>query len=106
MLTDEPPPDFNLAQILPMEDEVTGADLQVIGASFCDPYLLILRDDSSVTVFKTDINGELEELERAGDILDDKWLSGCLYKPQQLDQEPVLCLLNADGGFRVRNALT
>lgn len=64
-----------------MLDEDTGAEPRVISASIVDPYLLLIRDDSSIMVAQIDSNCELEEMEREDDtILSTKWLAGCLYK--------------------------
>lgn len=76
---------LGLSQIIPMLDEVTGAEPRVLSASFADPYLLLIRDDSSIflIVAKVDRNNaeyELEELEKDDEILSStKWLTGCLY---------------------------
>ncbi|KAK1458522.1 CPSF A subunit region [Colletotrichum cuscutae] len=73
--------DLGLSQILPMLDEDTGAEPRVISASIVDPYLLLIRDDSSIMVAQIDSNCELEEMEREDDtFLSTKWLAGCLYK--------------------------
>jgi cleavage and polyadenylation specificity factor subunit 1 len=63
-----------------MLDEETGAEPRVVTASIADPYLLLVRDDSSIFVVKIDNNLELEELDREDDkLLATKWLTGCLY---------------------------
>lgn len=63
-----------------MFDDDTGAEPTIVSASFADPFLLLLRDDSSIFVAHCDDNNELEEIEREDDILlSTKWLSGCLY---------------------------
>jgi cleavage and polyadenylation specificity factor subunit 1 len=72
--------DLGLAQILPMYDDDTGAEPKIISASFADPFLLLLRDDSSIFVAECDDNNELEEIEREDDaLLATRWLAGCLY---------------------------
>ncbi|KAH7391412.1 CPSF A subunit region-domain-containing protein [Cadophora sp. MPI-SDFR-AT-0126] len=72
--------DLGLAQILPMYDEDTGAEPQIVSASFADPFLLLFRDDASIFVAQCDDNNELEEIEREDDaLLATKWLTGCLY---------------------------
>lgn len=73
-------PDLGLSQILPMLDEETGAEPRVVSASIADPYLLLIRDDSSIFVAQIDNNNELEEVEKAdNNLLSTKWLAGCLY---------------------------
>ncbi|TDZ40258.1 Protein cft1 [Colletotrichum spinosum] len=72
--------DLGLSQILPMLDEETGAEPRVISASIADPFLLLIRDDSSIMLAQIDSNNELEEVEKQDDtILATKWLAGCLY---------------------------
>lgn len=72
--------DLGLAQILPMFDDETGAEPKIVSASFADPFVLLLRDDSSIYVAQCDEDNELEELEREDDLLlSTKWLTGCLY---------------------------
>ena len=63
-----------------MLDEDTGAEPRVNSASIADPYLLLVRDDSSVLVAEMGSNLDLEELEKKGKALvTTKWLAGCLY---------------------------
>ena len=63
-----------------MYDEDTGAEPKIVSASFADPFLLLVRDDSSIFVAQCDENNELEEIEREDDgLLTNKWLTGCLY---------------------------
>ncbi|KAF4975163.1 hypothetical protein FZEAL_8018, partial [Fusarium zealandicum] len=72
--------DLGLTQILPMLDEETGAEPRVLSASIADPYLLLIRDDSSVLIAQIDSNNELEEVEKTDASLQNtKWHSGCLY---------------------------
>lgn len=72
--------DLGLTQILPMLDEETGAEPRVISASIADPYLLLIRDDSSVLIAQIDSNNELEEVEKTDNTLQStKWHAGCLY---------------------------
>lgn len=66
--------------ILPMQDEETGAEPRVLHASICDPYLLLIRDDSSAFVAQMNSDDELEEVEKPEGVLTStKWVSGCLY---------------------------
>lgn len=74
-----------------MLDEETGAEPRVVSASIADPYLLLIRDDSSVFVAQIDSNNELEEVEKTGtSLLTTKWLSGCLYTDTKGHFQPVL----------------
>lgn len=99
-----------------MLDEETGAEPRVISASIVDPYLLLLREDSSILVAQITNHNELEELDKEDEtIVSTKWLSGCLYKdsrglfaPVQTDkgtstsESVFLFLLNAIGELHVR----
>lgn len=72
--------DLGLVQILPMLDEETGAEPRVVSSSIADPYLLLIRDDSSVFIAQMDNNNDLEEVEKTDSILQTtKWQAGCLY---------------------------
>ena len=82
-----------------MEDEETGEELRVISANFADPYLLILREDSSVKLFKTSNTGEVEEVE-CDALTSTKWLSVSLYKSPLVSDIFVL-LLEPEGGLHV-----
>ncbi|KAJ0165536.1 Protein cft1 [Colletotrichum tanaceti] len=107
--------DLGLSQILPMLDEETGAEPRVISASITDPYLLLVRDDSSIMIARIDNNCELEEVEKQDDtILSTKWLAGCLYTdttglfaPMQTDkglpegQNTFMFLLSAAGALYI-----
>jgi len=99
-----------------MFDEDTGAEPKIISASFADPFLLLIRDDSSVFVARCDDDNELEELDREDDgLLSTKWLTGCLYAdttgvfaPVQSDkglkasENILMFLLSAGGALHVR----
>jgi len=97
-----------------MLDEETGFDPRVISASIADPYLLLIRDDSSAYVAQMDKNNELEEIEREDKALATaKWLSGCLYhddsglfaeradKEQKTGDAIIMFLLSAAGALYV-----
>ncbi|KAH0559977.1 hypothetical protein GP486_003507, partial [Trichoglossum hirsutum] len=71
--------DLSLSQIIPMFDDVTGAEPKIVSASFADPYLLLVRDDASVLILVSDESGEIEEFDRSEAVLSTQWLSGCLY---------------------------
>ena len=86
-------------QILPMENEETGDELRIINASFADPYLLILREDSSVKIFKASGDGELEDVEASG-LTSTGWLSASLFKSISFT-EIFAFLLTPEGGLHV-----
>lgn len=48
-------------------------------ASFIDPYLVIIRDDSSVLLLQADESGDLDEVSLSSEISSSRWRSGCLY---------------------------
>ncbi|KAH9873554.1 mRNA cleavage and polyadenylation factor subunit [Plenodomus lingam] len=91
--------ELNMDQILPMEDEETGNELRVINASFADPYLLVLREDSSVKILKASGDGELEDLEARG-LSSTKWLSASLFKSATFT-EIFAFLLTPEGGLHI-----
>jgi cleavage and polyadenylation specificity factor subunit 1 len=80
-----------------MLDEETGAEPRVVTASIADPFLLLVRDDSSVCVVEIDNNLELEELEKIDDnLLSTKWLTGCLYE----DTTGIFAKVQSDKGAK------
>ncbi|KAF2874977.1 CPSF A subunit region-domain-containing protein [Massariosphaeria phaeospora] len=91
--------ELNMDQIIPMEDEDSGNELQVINASFADPYLLILRDDSSVKILQASGTGEIEELDCSG-LTSTQWLSASLFRSSALS-EVFAFLLTPEGGLHV-----
>ncbi|KAL1637066.1 mRNA cleavage and polyadenylation factor subunit [Neofusicoccum ribis] len=92
--------ELGLDQILPMEDE-NGSELRIISASFADPYILVIRDDSSVIVLQADANGEMEEIDRGDTLLSTKWLSGCIHQSPSTGDKALAYLLTAEGGLHV-----
>ncbi|KAG9684080.1 protein CFT1, partial [Aureobasidium melanogenum] len=93
--------DLGLSQIFPIIDEETDAELTVVHSSFCDPYLLLLREDSSLQILQVDKSGDLDELERGDAALASKWLSGSVYKSEKTGDKALVFLLNAEGGLAV-----
>lgn len=101
-----------------MLDEETGAEPRVNSASIADPYLLLIRDDSSIYVAQIDDNNELEELEKEDKALvTTKWLTGCLYidtsgvfadevtnKGAKAKESILMFILSASGALHVRMA--
>ena len=94
--------DLGLAQIIPMVDEATDAELKILHSSFADPYLLILRDDSSVSILKAENNGDVEEIDKEAALNATRWISGCLYKSTHPDSGVLAYLLSVEGGLHVR----
>lgn len=99
--------------ILPMQDEETGAEPRVLHASICDPYLLLIRDDSSAFIAQMNSDDELEEVEKPEGVLTStKWVSGCLYADTKgvFGQKAVedgeksifMFMLSSTGSFQVR----
>ena len=79
-----------------MYDDDTGAEPKIVSASFADPFLLLVRDDSSIFVVQCDDNNELEEIEREdGSLLVTKWLTGCLY----VDSTGAFATVQSDKGL-------
>ncbi|RAR15013.1 cleavage and polyadenylation specificity factor subunit a [Stemphylium lycopersici] len=91
--------ELNMDQILPMEDEESGNELNVINASFADPYLLVLREDSTVKIFRATGDGELEDVEATG-LSGTPWLSASLFKSTSFT-EVFAFLSTPEGGLRV-----
>ena len=97
-----------------MTDDTTGAEPKVSSASFADPYVLLLRDDTSILVLKADESGDLDEIEQAKASRKIGWLSGSLYEDSndvlrlETDDETedeagnvLMFLLNTQGGLEV-----
>jgi cleavage and polyadenylation specificity factor subunit 1 len=71
--------DLGLVQIYPVWDEDASDERTVLLASISDPYILIIRDDSSLLVLQADEVGDLDEIPVEGVLRSSKWLSGSLY---------------------------
>ncbi|KAJ5139137.1 uncharacterized protein N7515_003985 [Penicillium bovifimosum] len=71
--------DLGLSQIYPVWDEDTSDERIAVSASFKDPYLVIIRDDSSVLLLQADESGDLDEVSLPTEISSSQWRSGCLY---------------------------
>lgn len=93
-----------MSQIYPVWDEDEGDERFAVSASFADPYLLIIRDDSSVLLLHSDSSGELDELSKTEALLSQSWLCGCLYtdklnvfkKEEDLTEHTYMFLLNQE----------
>ncbi|GAB7363492.1 hypothetical protein MBLNU230_g3763t1 [Neophaeotheca triangularis] len=92
---------LGLVQMIPMTDDETDAELKILHASFCDPYMLVLRDDSSVQVLKAEKSGELEMVEPNNDFASTKWLSACLYSGVLTFNETAAFMLGPEGAFQL-----
>jgi cleavage and polyadenylation specificity factor subunit 1 len=93
-----------------MLDEETGAEPRIISANIVDPYLLLMRDDTSVYIAHIDKNNELEEVEKDDvALVTTKWVSGCLYHDQasifvkgnKAGEDILMFLLSASGALYV-----
>ncbi|KAI6858374.1 protein CFT1 [Hortaea werneckii] len=94
-------PELGLSQIIPMVDEETDAELQVVAVSFSDPYVLVLRDDSSLQVLKIEKSGDVEPLDDSEASKASNWLSGCLYAGDLTGGQCCAFLLSEEGGLSV-----
>ncbi|MCJ1285002.1 mRNA cleavage and polyadenylation factor subunit [Xylographa opegraphella] len=110
--------DLSLAQIFPISEDPTPEDPRIVAASFAEPYVLLLRDDSKTMLLKADDSGELEEVEQ-GDVLSSTaWLSISIFddsndvfrlagEEEEADDEAssvLVFLLNANGGLQIYKA--
>ncbi|KAJ5092215.1 hypothetical protein NUU61_007085 [Penicillium alfredii] len=71
--------ELGLTQIYPVWDEDTSDERAAVSVSFADPYLVILRDDSSLLLLQADASGDLDEVSLPEEISTSKWHSACLY---------------------------
>ncbi|KAL4802870.1 CPSF A subunit region-domain-containing protein [Aspergillus unguis] len=71
--------DLGMSQIYPVWDEDEGDERVATSASLADPYLAIIRDDSTLLLLQADDTGDLDEVTIANDVASQKWLSSCLY---------------------------
>lgn len=107
-------PDFGLSQILPLNDDDEDENTpqpKVVSANFTDPYILVIRDDSSALVLTVDERGEIDDTTKE---VKGQWLSGSLYEdsndilrlefPEDSDEEAgnvLMFLLSSAGGLQV-----
>ncbi|RMZ79436.1 hypothetical protein DV738_g3373, partial [Chaetothyriales sp. CBS 135597] len=100
---------FGLSQIFPIVDEEEGQTAKAIRADFLEPYLVLVKDDLSLSLLKADRRGEFDELD-VPDELSVNITSACLYQdsqeffqtsrlvqPGHPDTGRLLLILNADG---------
>ncbi|KAL1603936.1 mRNA cleavage and polyadenylation factor subunit [Paraconiothyrium brasiliense] len=91
--------ELNMEQIITMEDEEGNDGLHILNAVFSDPYMLILREDSSAKLYQASGDGEVEEVEASG-LSSTQWLSASLYK-SSASSEIYAFLLTHQGGLHV-----
>ncbi|MCJ1436137.1 mRNA cleavage and polyadenylation factor subunit [Xylographa pallens] len=110
--------DLSLAQIFPISEDPTPEDPRIVAASFAEPYVLLLRDDSNAMLLKADDAGELEEVEQGNTFSSTAWLSISLFddsndvfrlagEEEEADDEGssvLMFLLNVNGGLQVYKA--
>lgn len=98
-----------------MLDEETNHEPRATSASIADPYLLIIRDDSSAFIAHVNEDSEIEEIEKEDKVIKTtKWIAGSLYAdsrgaftPAQTDksvkptESVVMFLLSAAGALYV-----
>ena len=51
-----------------------------MSASFSDPYVLVIKDDTTMIVLKVESTGDIEEVELEGSLATNNYISGCLYE--------------------------
>jgi len=88
-----------------MIDEETDNELKIKSSSFCEPYLLVIREDFSAVVLQVDANGELDEVEQGEGMSKTKWISGCVYKAAS-ELKAAVYLLDTKGTLNVRKTRT
>ncbi|KAJ5577799.1 uncharacterized protein N7459_006763 [Penicillium hispanicum] len=93
--------DLGLAQIYPIWDEDTDEERAAVTASFADPYLAILRDDSSLLLLQADDNGDIDEVSLPDDISTSKWRFSSLYRDKCQTFNP----LSSDSDGTIANML-
>lgn len=90
--------DLGLDAIVPQESDDGDSELKIVYTSFCDPYALVLREDSSVQILRADETGEVEPLELDPGLKDVKWISGCLHQSQDFSGGATNAYLLAEDG--------
>lgn len=97
-----------------MSEDSTESDPKVVSASFAEPYVLLIRDDSSITLVKAEESGDLEEVGQGDHLESSKWLSGSLFddlndvfhleaddESQEEGGNVLMFLLSAEGALKV-----
>ncbi|PYH46687.1 cleavage/polyadenylation factor CFT1 [Aspergillus saccharolyticus JOP 1030-1] len=101
--------DLGLTQIYPIWDDDTIDERMAVSASFADPCLVILRDDSTLLFLQVDDSGDLDEITLHEQLAAKTWISCSLYNDKtdtfacvnpvfkgQLDGSLYLFLLDQD----------
>lgn len=71
--------DFSLTQIVPLNEDAVDNAPQVVAASVAEPFILLVRDDNSILLFRADETGDIEEVTRPDGLIETAWQSGALY---------------------------
>ncbi|KAL3470459.1 CPSF A subunit region-domain-containing protein [Aspergillus californicus] len=71
--------DLGLTQIYPIWDDESIDERVAVNASITDPYLAIIRDNSTLLLLQADDSGDLDEVTVAEDVTNRRWLSASLY---------------------------
>ncbi|KAL4940501.1 hypothetical protein BDV06DRAFT_196443 [Aspergillus oleicola] len=102
--------DLGLAQIYPIWDEDNSDERVAINAIVADPYVAIIRDDSTLLLLQADDSGDLDETSVIEDVTSRKWMSACLYadkaaffggSPSDTARSIFLFLLNHDNQLHI-----
>lgn len=94
-------PDLSLSQIIPMVDEASDSELTIVHTHFCDPYLLVVRNDGTFQVLAFDAKSQDVEPLEAGALAERKCLGGSLYKGPLTNGKPVAFILFNDGSMQI-----
>ena len=84
-----------------MTEEESDEESRIVYASFADPYLLLVKDDQTVTILNADESGDLDEVQQGVKLAKAAWTSGSLYE----DSDDVLRLEFHDDEEEVSNVL-
>ncbi|PYI19197.1 protein cft1 [Aspergillus japonicus CBS 114.51] len=71
--------DLGLTQIYPIWDDDSNDERMAVSASFADPCLAILRDDSTLLILQSDESGDLDEVILHEQFAVKSWISCSLY---------------------------
>ena len=74
---------FGLSQIFPIVDEEEGQMAKAVRADFIEPYLVLVKDDASLSLLKADRKGELDELDVPGPLSSNITSASLYYDTQE-----------------------